>query len=88
MMSNILDELETLSHLLVDLLKPVQKTMESNVCNSPFLNRTSLPLTLSISAAKTYTSHKNAASSRHKKKKKKHYGVKLQPKMAEQQHVM
>lgn len=65
----ILDELETLSHLVVDLLKPVQKTMESNVCNSPLLNRTSLPLTLSISAAKTCISHniQNAASSRHKK---------------------
>lgn len=58
-----------MSHLLVDLLKPVQKTMESNGCNSPFLNRTSLPLTLSISAPKTYISQniKKAASSRHRK---------------------
>ena len=43
----------TLSHLFVDLLKPVAKTITSNGCDSPFLNTTSLPLML-VSAGKTW----------------------------------
>ena len=43
----------TLSHKFVDLLNPVQKTIESNGYNLPLLNCMSLPLMLTISAGKT-----------------------------------
>lgn len=49
--------IHTLSHFLVDLLKPVQKMMESNGCDLPSRNNTWLPLMLSISAGNTYTYH-------------------------------
>jgi hypothetical protein len=43
----------TLSHKLVDLLKPVQKTIVSNERDLPSSKSSSFPLTLAISAGMT-----------------------------------